>query len=124
MVMAYTNGTVSALKEGIDEVEDRRDSRGANVLIPVYRSGKIRPGRAQGRDHERVIRPSALLAGLAGEVGDTVLAGKILNHHIPYNPSAVSTFMLCLDKQRVGEISFFGPSENTSYPTSRQSIHI
>ncbi len=27
-----------------------------------------------------------------------VLPGKIVNHHIPYNPSSISTFMLCLDK--------------------------
>ena len=25
-------------------------------------------------------------------------AGKIVNHHIPYNPSAISTFMLFLDR--------------------------
>ena len=28
-----------------------------------------------------------------------VVAGKIVHHYIPYNPSAISTFMFYLDKQ-------------------------
>jgi hypothetical protein len=66
--------SVTALEEGIDEVEDRCDGRGANVLVAGHRPREVGPSRAQGGGHEGVVLPGAQAAerptGLSGEVGE------------------------------------------------------
>jgi hypothetical protein len=53
-----------------------------------FKRGQCRKSRTQLHDSD--------IAGLSKWA---VLAGKIVNHHIPYNLSAISRFMLYLDKQ-------------------------
>ncbi len=66
---------------------------------------KTRPENAYFKLHDRgtvtQVTDPAPRSEYAGLNIWAVLAGKIVNFHIPYDPSAISTLMLCLDKHVV-----------------------